>query len=362
MSVDLEILGDLAGYTIGLLIALTLIGGVLYLQWYEFCHWQHSRLSFWILKLTTPAAGLLIVVFALMLGAGVEGLEALGFLYGGILAALVGAPFVMIALGKLFGVPAPDTLRSAASVVLLFVVLWFSGASAFNSLNLMFGTNYSERHEYLSWEAADDTDALVTDEVTIVRESQFRLPDGKRFIYLVFAVDPEVEIRRFQVSMDRQWTSNTFWGGIQGSCVTPGHYHFTNVVDEVEALDIRFLVHRGTPDSMRVLKQTISFPNADDETDGYFQVFTHGGFLTLPVPLPASRVTLVRGDDEINQQDDVPGRTPRQYKGVHSNQVDCLDEELFADADLVRIELHAEELYDHPSYRFKPREVAPEYR
>ena len=362
MSVDLEIIGDLAGYTISLLISLALIGGVLYLQWYEFRHWQHSKLSFWLLKLATPVAGVLIVLFSLMLGSGVEGLEALAFFYGGILAALVGAPFLMIALGKLFGVPPPDTMRAAASVVLLFVVLWFSGASAFNSLTLISSTDYEDRREYLSFERGDESGPDTTDEVQLVRHLQWRLPDGKRLIYIEFQVDPTLVFRRFQVQMDRQWGSGESWGGLNGGCITPGHYHVTNVIDKAEFMDVRLVVHEGTAETLRVFRDRVEFPDTDDAIDGYFQIFSYNGELTFPVPLPASRITLVQGDVEINLQDDVPGRTPRQYKGVHANRDDCLEPTIMNTADHVKIALHAEELYAHLYYRFKPRNVAPEFR
>ena len=157
--------------------------------------------------------------------------------------------------------------------------------------------------------------------------------------------------------MDRQWGSGDFWGGIGGNCVTPGRYHVTNVIDEAQFMDVRLIVHRGTPDTMRAYRNRIEFPNTDDAVDGYFQIYNYDRELTFPVPLPASRVMLFLGDEEVNLQDDVPGRTARQYKGVHSNRADSLTEELLDEADIVLIELHAEELYDHLDYRFKPREV-----
>ena len=107
---------------------------------------------------------------------------------------------------------------------------------------------------------------------------------------------------------------------------------------------------------MRAYRNRIDFPNTDDAVDCYFQIYNHDRELTFPVPLPASRVMLFLGDEEVNLQDDVPGRTARQYKGVHSNRADSLTEELLDEADIVLIELHAEELYDHLDYRFKPRE------
>lgn len=363
MTADLKIIANLAGHLITMLVALALIAGVCYLQWFEYRRsWPNSKGAYWLVKLGTLAVGSLIVGLGVLVATGISGMEALGVFYLGLFIGIIGAPFLTAQLCRIFGLPAADSMRLSVSIVVLVLVFWFAGSAVVGSGVALKSVDYAKRKDYLQLQSAEAKAPDATGEIRFLKKDQWRLPDGKRLIHMAFAIAPEFQLRKQEVKLARDWgRSEEYFRGTLGGCFTDGVYHMTNVLAAAQEITVRIVVYDGRGETMRSLTETYQFPDDPASVSGYFQVYEDAGRITLPVSVPARRVFIVGTDGQQPLLSKLPTAETGGVAGSHPNGR-CAPLEFSGNIEIIKAEFYAEESYQHFSYQFVPKQVAPEFR
>jgi len=317
----LDLAFDFAGSILGAVVYAAFCVAAIYAQYHEYRRaWKHGTAAWWTIKLATPCSVALVVGLALLLF-DTEGMEGLAVFYLGILAALLLSPVLIGGFTRLFGIPAADALKAAASLILSLLVLWFAGAGVLNSLSGLPAGDLEAKAEYRAFRHAAESAPAASGQVELAASDVWLLPDGARLIHLAFDIEPGYQIYTIDVRTLRTHpggNSDSF-NGTLGSCVTADTYHMTTVLHDSEFFDVSLRFHAGTPASMVEFRGDYRFPKADAVSAGPLVLEYRDNTLLTPVPLPGYFLSLYFADgSELTVRDLLPEeqeRTAGMYPG-----------------------------------------------
>lgn len=355
IEVILGMLGNLASAFAYLAVCALAV----YLQYREYRrHWPYGGGAWCAIKLATPACVALIVLLALVLF-NTDGMEGLAVFYTGLFVALFLAPLGISLIARMVGVARVDALRASGSLVLTFIVVWFAGAGALNSVSNMGMSNFEERAEYITFRRTAENAPAAIDEIRHSGTDVFLLPDGSRLVHLAFAIKPGYGIHTADVRTQRTHgggNSESF-NGTLGSCATEGTYHMTTVLTESEHFDVRLRFHAGSPETMVEFRGDYLFPRADSASLPSLALEYANGELRTPVPLPANFVSLVVDGGVLEVQELLPAREGRVI-GMHTRSR-CFADPLALVTGVEKVEatLYSEEQYRKLHYELPLRRL-----
>ncbi len=351
----LGMLGNLASAFVYLAVCALAV----YLQYREYRrHWPYSGAAWWAIKLATPASVALIVLLALALF-NTDGMEGLAVFYSGLFVALLLAPLGISLIARMLGVGRLDALRASGSLVLTFMVVWFAGAGALNSVSNMGTGDLEGRAEYIAFRRAAENAPEATSEIRHSGTDVFLLPDGSRLVHLAFAIQPGYGIHTADVRTQRTHgggNSESF-NSTLGSCATDGIYHMTTVLNESEHFDVRLRFHAGSPETMVEFRGDYRFPRADSASLRSLVLEYANGELRTPVPLPAHAVSVFTDGGVLKVETLLPPREERVV-GMHP-RARCFAGALasVSGVDKVEATLYSEEQYRKLQYELPLRRL-----
>jgi hypothetical protein len=343
----LEIVAGAAGHLVWALLSLAAIGVLLWVQVREYrSEWREARGSWWAIKLGVPFGGLVVVGLALFLVRDTQGFTGLAVFYAGVVLWLVAGPFVVGALvARAAGVPRSLAMRAAGTLVAFFVVAWFGGASAANSLVAAFRPvgDLDAKVEYEAFaRILESTPPPAGDAVRLIDERVYAMPDDRRLVHLAWAVDPDLEFHGQRVRVGEP-AGPSIWNSTLGHCRAPGEFHLTNVLEAGEWLEVRLAWHRGTPASAVGVEHRIESAPGTERQLPWLAVRLREERLEVPVPVPEHLLDWLMPDD---------GRLARRNHGRHFGEGAYSRRCLFAPIEApagaagARVSFYSEERHD----------------
>ena len=353
----IELTLGMLGNLVSTFVYLAVCALAVYLQYREYRrHWPYPGAAWWAVKLGTPAAVVVIVLLALALF-NTDGMEGLAVFYSGLFVSLFFVPLGISLVARMLGVARLDALRASGSLVMTFMVVWFAGAGAFNSVSNMGTGNLEERAEYIAYRHAAENAPRASGEIRHSGTDVFLLPDGSRLVHLAFAIQPGYGIHTADVRTlrtDGSGNSESF-NGTLGSCATDGVYHMMTVLTESEHFDVRLRFHAGSPETMVEFRGDYRFPRTDAASLRSLVLEYVNGELRTPVPLPANFVSIFADGGVLKVEELLPPREERMA-GMHP-RARCFADPLVSVTDIEKVEatLYSEEQYRRLRYELPLR-------
>lgn len=341
------------GGVVGLLINALIVAAAIAWQVYEYRKlWPHPKSVWWLIKIATPLLVVGIVALALLVF-DIEGMAGLAVFYLSLFAALITAPVLIVLVGKIWSIPRVISFMAAVSLLSSLWVSWFAINGLSNNVATVSIRDPGKRVEYLAFKHAAENADVADGVIWLTGRDSFLLPDGERMIHLAFHVPQGYKIHGADVRTKRSHGGGDSgaWNSTLGSCVSPGHYHMTNVLDKGESFDVRLRFHQDTVDSMVQFIGEYEF--RIDGTNNILQLIIDSETeqLRLPVPVPANWLSIVfTGAEAVVAHSLLPPVGDLDMAMVPGNR--CLTGPLPAlrSVESVSLELYSEDHYRRSRY------------